>query len=302
MLPRKLALIASGATVETCGDLDAFTDDTFVKGNIDDVPPRGQRCELFSKRAQDINRGPSAADTFVFHDTGGHTWTGMVNNSNARCRSGRCLGVTFTIDHQNGTTRQHHDLRRRSQHAGFVNHRAHGVEVINLFDPRKHRPNTPEMEIIAARWFPGGKIISPTPAQMESGWRLIRFLSLLSAKEGGGLVMAFPQLHTDAQGQWYPFSQVPDIMRHQGHGPPGVYAHGHLSNNRADGYLITAYCLLRSRGYSPAAAYDRMKSMSASTVRINGRWYAEVPSKGVGAGFGVAAAGVLVAAAIVLRG
>lgn len=285
LLPRRLAMLAAGAKISTAQGINAFTLDPKCTRQcaIDD-----ERWELSSYPAK---RYPDQklihADSFVFHDTAGHTWDGMVRNANQRCRDGRCLGVTFTIDHDpQGTIRQHQALTRRSGHAGFMNDRSHGVEVINLFDPRKHKPNTARMEIIEARWFGGGRIICPTRDQMESGWRLIRFLSLLSKHEGGGLSLEFPCVLKRSDGLWYPFSQIPKAIQNSGKldqtfgrylNPPGVWAHGHLSNRRADGYLMCAYCLLRSRGFSPAKAYDQMKEMSKNTQRVEGRWHAKVP-------------------------
>lgn len=252
--------------------------------------------ELFSKRSATPGK-----KSFVFHDTAGPgNWKRMVANSQ--------LGVTFSID-QFGQIRQHNPLKgTQTRHAGGMNSISHGVEVVNPFVERfvdkngkvHNRKPWPSQEVIAAPWIGGNKeVIAPSPAQMESGWNLVQHLRDLPYEEGGGLVFAWPGLHENPDGtrEWI-FRTLPFNPKSR----DGIYAHGHTSDNRSDGYLVSLYTMLRHEGFSPAAAYRAVVKSSAEAKPRRGLWYGPVPPApkmgGVAAAVvttvGLATAGVLV--------
>ncbi len=152
--------------------------------------PNNDRYELYSRPAP----AGTVADSFAYHDTVGREWEPMVQRSNQNCAEGSCLGVTFT-NAGDATIRQHQDLTRRSNHAGFVNDRAHGIETVNLFDPTIAPPIHPGQVVVKAPWLgrqQGGEVILPSPAQLESGYQLLLYLADLPEDEGGGLIKDYP--------------------------------------------------------------------------------------------------------------
>lgn len=170
-----------------------------------------------------------------------------------------------------------HDLMMRSSHAGLHNDkRGHGVEIVNIayagFED-KAREFGHTGEIIEAPWQVargGGRLkgrhLSPSLEQMESGYRLILWLSELPPDQGGGLVLEWPVIHKNM----FPYGTVirqPFLPPERQHAP-GVYAHGHLTDSRADGYIASSYCYFRHiKQYSKSQAYDAAKAMSAAATR-----------------------------------
>jgi len=225
------------------------------------------------------------ADSFVMHDTaGGGTWGQMLAGSNARCAAGTsCYGITFSGD-PSGQLRQHHDLRRRSEHGGasWINDRAHGKEDISpfygapfmqegkLFTPRKPWPGQRIIEAPYLGRMGGGKIVLPSPPQLEASYQLLQYLADLPESEGGGLVLEWPGLR---EGRML-YSTIPGIKANF---TPGVYAHGHLSDNRADGYSQALYTYLRHHGHSKGAAIDHVIRMSEGARKSGGQWSSPLP-------------------------
>ncbi len=204
-------------------------------------------------------------DTFISHDTAGKTQQGLIRNTIRKHREqGSTTGVTFSIgldhpDRPEAILMQHHSLDGRySKHCCPQNVRMTGVEVVNFFDPRKHKPHSKNQEIIAASWFSGKRVISPTLRQLEQHYRLVRWLISI-----GKCKNQYPGI-LGGEMVW----QTLPAYRLQGAAfVPGVYAHGHLNAHRADGYLQVVYTWLRANGYSQRSAYAHMKKMSATAKR-----------------------------------
>lgn len=205
------------------------------------------------------------SDTFVFHDTAGMKQHRLVENSLLKhFERGGTTGVTWSINYD-GLTAQHHDhIKRFSRHCCAANARSNGVEVINPFDPRKLPKGDPNQETIVASWMGGRKVYSPTREQLEAGYLLIRWL--VKTKQ---LVLAFPGVENGRFiWQTLPKARVPMLSPAF---KAGIYAHGHLNANRADGYLQTYYVWCRVHGYTPSESYDKMKQASATVKGGPGR-------------------------------
>lgn len=263
--------------------------------------PNNDRYEMYSRPA----KPGVVADSFAYHDTVGRYWEPMVQRSNANCAAGSCLGVTFTTA-GDGTVRLHQPLTRRSNHAGFPNDQMHGTETINLFDPTIADPVHPGQIVVKAPWLgrqQGGEVILPAPVQLENGYQLLLYLAGLPEDEGGGLVMDFPW----SEGGNMIYMTVPDVKANF---KPGVWAHGHLSGNRSDGYAQVLYSYLRHEGFKPDVAWELVKSMGSAATKVGGVWVAPLPPPPaswpawalVGVGLGSAAALAWVTTWLLKRG
>lgn len=199
-------------------------------------------------------RDPRAVDRVVVHES--------VTRSEAatlRALKRRGLGVHFIVD-EHGRIRQHAEVTARLSHAGRLNGRSVGVEIVTPYYPALAR--TPWTKCIEARWAHGGAYVLPTREQLEA------LVELLVKLEQGAYGVCVPRRFVGMREGRLRMGRV------KGASGPGIYAHHYTAH--ADGAFPVLYAWLRLQ-----AGLDEAEALAQAVNRgqRSGRW-AELPAAG----------------------
>lgn len=153
------------------------------------------------------------------------------------------LSVHYTIE-RDGSVEQHAPLDRQCAHAGSPhNRRSVALEVIN----RYYGASAVEGElVIDAVWAHRKRYIVPTPEQLEASWGVVA--EVLAACPD--IPRSFPGVVEGDTFRWGRYLGAPMPAKR----PWGIVAHHRWDH--ADGLFPEHYCLMRSLGHSPGAAYQ----------------------------------------------
>lgn len=182
------------------------------------------------------SRGKTVIDQVVIHES--------VTSSRAKTVQvlrARKLGVHIIVD-RDGSVTQHAPLATQVAHAGSKhNRRSVALEVVNRYYGSQGDEGDPD---IAAVWAHRGWYILPTHAQLEAVWLVLMQVLALTPTIPG----TFPGA-TKTRFAWgrLPAAQLAKV-------PAGIMAH-HRTDH-ADGLFPEHYCLMRSLGHEPKAAYS----------------------------------------------
>lgn len=201
-----------------------------------------------SDRLLSYPRRGQAVDLIVLHES--VTATRAATLAVLRKRG---LGVHIIVD-RDGTVTQHAPLSEQCAHAGKLNRRSIGVEVVNRYygqhaDPTDH--------VIDATWAHRGRYIVPPLAQCEAVWGVVEDLM----GQFASIPSAFPGV-TEAGFVW---GRLPWPSR-TWRVPPGVLAH-HRTDH-ADGLFVEHYCWQRAHDRSPSLSWKRTLEAASSGLRV----------------------------------
>lgn len=175
------------------------------------------------------------------------------------------LGLHFMIgipddDFDASQVVQHNDLHDLLFHAGPLNTRSIGIEIINPYYPPASLKRLPWKHVIDAKWAHKKRYLLPTQAQMECLWRLVR--GICDSSWPGGIEIPMTFVGADDNRGRLLMGMDKGIKT----STAGVWAHGY--NNHADGFFPVLYCWLRSRFMDPDQAYLNAVAMAKKA----GRW------------------------------
>ena len=160
----------------------------------------------------------------------------------------RGLSVHYMIDRAGNIT-EHCNPSRRCAHAGKLNDSI-GVECVNRYYGSKAKSGD---DVITAKWAHKGQYIMPTLEQVESCWRLIKYLTTRY-----DVPLVFPGVENGHTFRWGNIKHF-DV--------PGIQAH-HRSSMHSDALAVECYAVLRYGGMPPERAFATMRALASSGKRV----------------------------------
>jgi len=162
-------------------------------------------------------------------------------------------GVHFLID-RDGVVYDMAPIDRTVAHAGKLNRRSIGIEVVNPYYPTSipkswiDRP-----EVIPARWAHRKQYTVPPDAQLRSLWGLVKYL----VDTVDGVAADWVGL---LDGNRFAMARVPGAIKRGG-------IHAHTYTHHADGGFPVLYCYLRSLGLEHAVALVKALDLASGAGR-----------------------------------
>jgi hypothetical protein len=190
-----------------------------------------------------VRRRKNPPDQVIIHDTAGQGTRGGV----IKTLRGKGAGTHYIIDWAGRTTKHADPLTEVTFHAGSFNERSVGFDNINPVTPRSRgRIMDLGPETMPAKHLAGKEFVIPPIDACEAAYVLI---STLVSDPALNIPNQIPGL--DSQGKLGVLTLAPVLYT-----LPGIFAHGQISGNRADGlFQLIYYALRRSGNFGEQDAY-----------------------------------------------
>jgi hypothetical protein len=162
-------------------------------------------------------------------------------------------GVHYLVD-RDGKVYNQTPIDRTLAHAGRLNRRSIGIEVVSPYYPTSVPKDWPDQpRVIPAGWAHRKQYALPPAIQMESLWSLIKHL-----------VNTCEDITTDwvglLPGNRFAMARVKGAKKRGG-------IHAHTYTHHADGAFPVLYCYLLSTGIAPVMADDRAVALASGAKR-----------------------------------
>jgi hypothetical protein len=163
-------------------------------------------------------------------------------------------GVHFLID-RDGTVYKLMSVERYVAHAGKLNRRSVGIEVVNPYYPTGIPKSwTERPQVISGKWAHRGQYAVPPDAQLSALWDLVKHLVDIMDDVSADWVGLL-------DGNRFAMARVSGAKKRSG-------IHAHTYTHHADGGFPVLYCYLRSLGWDHAGALDKALDMASGAGRV----------------------------------